>query len=254
MARGELPKYRTIADDLRRRIDDGRLAPGEQLPAQTAMAADYDVTVMTLRQALAELERDGLVRAERGRGTFVASAPAVTFGLDRLSSFAQEMTQQGAAVGTEVLCVDVPSSVSDAAHARRAAPDVAADGDLVTVVRRRTVDGAVVVVQRSSLPSGVWRLIDGVDLTDRSLYDALDERARIKVERASETFRAVTVTGDDARLLGVGDGTAALESTRVSFDVEGTPFLVDQALMIGSATEIRAERTASDLRLGYSAR
>ena len=125
---------------------------------------------------------------------------------------------------------------------------------MVTVVRRRTVDGAVVVVQRSSLPAGVWRLIDGVDLGERSLYDALAERARISVERASETFRAVTVTGDDARLLGVGDGTAAMESTRVSFDVDGTPFLVDHALMIGSATEIRAERTASDLRLGYSAR
>jgi len=254
MARGELPKYRTIADDVRQRIDDGRLSPGEQLPAQTAMAADYGVTVMTLRQALTELERDGLIRAERGRGTFVASAPAVTFGLDRLSSFAQEMTQQGVSVGTEVVRIDDPSSSDDVARTHRAAPELADVDGLVTVVRRRTIDGAVVVVQRSSLSAEAWRSIDDVELSDRSLYDALADRARIRVERASETFRAVTVSGGDARLLGVADGTAVMESTRVSFDADGAAFLVDHALMIGSATEIRAERTASDLRLGHSAR
>ena len=252
MGRGELPKYRTIANDVRQQIDSGQLAPGEQLPAQTAMAADYGVTVMTLRQALAELEHDGLVRAERGKGTFVANAPAVTFGLNRLSSFAQEMAHQGTSIETEVLCVDNPSAMADAARAYRAAPEFI-DEDVVTVVRRRSINGAVVVVQRSLLASGLWQLVEGSDLTSQSLYDALADRARARVERASETFRAVTVTGDNARLLGVGEGTAAMESTRVSFDGDGSPFLVDHALMIGSATEIRAERTTSELRLGYAA-
>ncbi|MFK8023387.1 MAG: GntR family transcriptional regulator [Ilumatobacter sp.] len=248
MARGDLPKYLSIANALRTRIDDGELRPGDRLPSQQTMAAEHRVTVMTLRQALAELERDGLVHAAKGRGTFVAEPPAVRFGLDHLWSFAEEMASQGVLVTTEVIGID-ESPHGPAAHTARAA--LAVDG-VVEVTRRRSIDGTAVVLQRSFVDAAAWAGVDPSSLRDGSMYATLQRDAGRELERASEVFRATTLSDADAPLLDAAAGTAIMESSRTSFDAADQAFLFDRALMLGSATEIRAERTADTMRLGYA--
>ncbi len=65
-----------LAAVIRRRIADGTLRLGDRLPTLRQLTADYGVSSMTVRHALARLEDEGLIRAERGRGTFVTGAPA----------------------------------------------------------------------------------------------------------------------------------------------------------------------------------
>lgn len=250
MAVGDLPKYQMIANTLRARIDSGMLAPGERLPAQHAMAVEHGVTVMTLRQALAQLEAEGLVRAAKGRGTFVTEPPTIRFGLDHLWSFAQEMAHQGVSVVTDVLGVDhTPAdSVAGGPH------DVLGDSDLMEIVRRRRIDDTPVVLQRSYVRSSTWASVDAGGLDDGSLYASLAHDAGCVLARASEVFRATLLAESDAVLLGSAAGVAVMESRRTSFDPDDRPFLFDCALMLGSATEVRAERTSDSMRLGYSAR
>jgi CheY-like chemotaxis protein len=64
-------KYLMIAMDLRDRIAKGNLKPGQQLPASANLAKEYGVALMTVRQALAVLEHEGIVEARHGAGTFV---------------------------------------------------------------------------------------------------------------------------------------------------------------------------------------
>lgn len=64
--------YSTIAALLRRQIDDGMLVPGEQLPSQQALAARYQVALVTIRQAVELLEGEGLVKRRHGSGTYVS--------------------------------------------------------------------------------------------------------------------------------------------------------------------------------------
>lgn len=66
--------YQRIADELRGAIRSGRHLPGAQLPVERELAATYGVAVPTLRRALALLADEGLVRRERGKGTFVKAA------------------------------------------------------------------------------------------------------------------------------------------------------------------------------------
>jgi GntR family transcriptional regulator len=248
-----IPKYQSISNDLRRRITDGEIAPGQQLAAQHALAQEYGVSVMTLRQALADLETEGLVHAVKGKGTFVSEPPSVRYDLDHLWSFTQEMTEQGVEVVTEVLAVNSEPDGADVDRARRA---LGLDGEapLTEVVRRRSIAGKPVVLQRSFLAEFTWSKITSVDLTARSLYDVLAETCGLVLDRASETLRAVALNADDATALRVEPGLASLESVRVSTTREGTPFLYDHALLSGTATEIRAERSAGGMRVGYQAR
>ena len=63
--------WRQVADGIERGIADGRFAAGEKLPGEVEIAETYRVNRHTVRRALAALAERGLVRAERGSGTYV---------------------------------------------------------------------------------------------------------------------------------------------------------------------------------------
>jgi GntR family transcriptional regulator len=66
--------YEQIIEGLRREIAEGRLRPGESLPSFRALAEELLVSVITVKRAYEELERDGLIYRRQGLGTFVADA------------------------------------------------------------------------------------------------------------------------------------------------------------------------------------
>ncbi|MFI2713027.1 GntR family transcriptional regulator [Micromonospora sp. NPDC018662] len=63
------PRYRTIADELRRRIESGEIAPGTLLPTERALTAEFQASRGTIRKAIAALQSEDLVVTEHGRGT-----------------------------------------------------------------------------------------------------------------------------------------------------------------------------------------
>jgi DNA-binding GntR family transcriptional regulator len=70
-----LPQYRKIADELRARIEAGDLAPGDALPSEAGIVAQYGVSRGTARQALVDLEGASLVEPVHGKGRFVRRRP-----------------------------------------------------------------------------------------------------------------------------------------------------------------------------------
>lgn len=80
-----VPRYRQIADDLRARITAGDYAVGDRLPSLLALQREFDVPgINTVRHALQVLAEQGLVRTDRGRGTFVTAAEYPGAGRDDL--------------------------------------------------------------------------------------------------------------------------------------------------------------------------
>ncbi len=68
------PQYMKIYDDIRKKIKDGRLAPGMKLSTEQEIATQFGVSRPTVRQALLELEREGLLERYRGKGTFITNS------------------------------------------------------------------------------------------------------------------------------------------------------------------------------------
>ena len=75
--RSDRPVYQQIADELRTRIHRGVYPPGSQLPSESDLVAEFDVTRITVRRALAVLENEGLAELVRGKGMFVPEPPPV---------------------------------------------------------------------------------------------------------------------------------------------------------------------------------
>jgi len=80
--------WRQVADGIERGIADGRFAAGERLPGETEIAETYRVNRHTVRRALATLAERGLVRAERGSGTYV-EAPRIAYPLRSRTRFSE---------------------------------------------------------------------------------------------------------------------------------------------------------------------
>jgi GntR family transcriptional regulator len=240
--RARLPKYLSIADDLRGRLAAAEWAAETALPSQRELAEHYGVTIMTLRHALQLLEDEHLVISRHGTGTFPAP-PRYTYDLTHLRSLAHDLTVQGAQLTTQVLHAG-PVAAPDSVAARLE------DSEVFLVRRLRLVDDHPLVLQNSYLPAALGTRIDPAELAGRPLYDLLAELGAV-ISGAGETIEPVALAADDALLLGRAPGTPALLSRRLSHGDRGTPVVDDSALMPAGTVTVAVDRGPGSLSVNY---
>ena len=242
------PKYLRIYQDLAARIRAGEWPPGAVLPSHRSLSESYQVTLMTLRQALQMLHDEGLIEVRHGQGTYVAP-PRYAYGLGHLGSFADDLTAQGARLTTTVIeagLVEAPDDV---------VARLSLHGPEAYLVRRlREVSGQPVVLQSSYLPPTFKGIIDVVHLSERPLYAVLADEG-FRIGHATETIRPVQLDDDDAELLRRDSRSPALHSHRLSYLSDrsgGEPLIDDHALLPGDSVAIHADRATDRVRLTYT--
>jgi GntR family transcriptional regulator len=220
-----------IEDWLAGQIAAGALVPGDRLPTEHDLAAWFGVSRMTLRHALAELARRGLVTRTVGRrgGTFVA-APKLEQDLTTLAGFSEQLRRHGMVAGARVLS----ASLCEPGLAARAALDT----DAVYEIRRvRLADGNPVALERSLFPA--VRFPGLLDLPlDGSLYELLDEHYGLRPHRARESLEPVTAGTREAEILGVTVGAPLMQVERTVYARSGEPLEFARDLFRGDRTRI----------------
>ena len=214
-------KYAQIIAQIEQAIADGRLAPGDRLPPERALAEEHGVSRMTVRQALQSLETRGLLRRTIGRngGSFVAR-PKVERDLGTFSGLSEQLARQGVAAGARVLSAGE------------------ADG-LVEIVRVRLADGEPFAVERSSFPADRFRALLDLDLSG-SLYDLLEEHFDAAPVRAVERIEPVLADADDAAALRLRVGAPLMLVDRVAYDNGGLVVETARDVFRGDRTRIVA--------------
>ncbi|MCC6314774.1 MAG: GntR family transcriptional regulator, partial [Thermomicrobiales bacterium] len=97
-ANSAIPMYRQLADLLRAQIADGELGDGDRLPSEAQLGETHGISRITVRQALAELERAGMLLRVPGKGAFVRAHSPIQ-GLTRLSGFSESARAAGREAG-----------------------------------------------------------------------------------------------------------------------------------------------------------
>jgi GntR family transcriptional regulator len=228
-----VPQWRRIEQALRERIVT--LSPGDALPSDADLCAEFGVSRMTARNAMQRLADEGLVLRIPGKGSFVAEPPAHRRA-DRLLTFSREMERRGRHPSSKVLAREIRPSSADEAAALGIAP-----GDPVVALRRlRCADDEPIAVEMAILVNGTAPAVMAADLEAGSLHDAL-ARGGYHLRRGIATIAAAPATPDDARLLGLRKGDALLVERRVIRDAQGRRI---------EATESRypADRYALDIQ------
>lgn len=210
--------YKQIADDLRRRIASGELAPGEAVPTEGQLAEQWRTSRGPIRNALAELRLEGLIETARGRAARVAArkaGQAVDVSIP-FTHWARELGAQPGARTQEVALHRASASV--------AADLGIAEGDLVVdVVRLRLLDGRPTMLERLTYIESVGRLLFDADLDAVSITDHLHDRG-VVTDDVDHEIDAVAADALDATLLDVEHGAPLLRLHRVARDASGRTF------------------------------
>lgn len=244
---GYQPQYRQIEQALRARIST--LRPGERLPSDAELCAEFGVSRMTARNAMHRLTEDGLVRREPGRGSFVAQ-PSAHRRTNRLMTFTQEMRRAGRAPSSRVLTrVIRPSTIAEAASL-----GIPARQPVVHLRRLRLADDQPVALESAVLIGACTEAVMTADLARGSLHETLG-KAGIVLSRGTGTIAAAAATAEEARLLGIRTGDPLLVERRVILDRHGreTEVTLSSYPADRYALEVQFEVEGPESRVGRGA-
>lgn len=233
--RARLPRYEQIALTLRERIENGDLPPGEPIPSETAMIAEFGVSRITVRHAIAALRAAGLVTTEHGRATRVRESLTLTAGggleLD------PSITQIGEANRPRYRTWDSDgwAEVETSSRYRTEAGNYAealaiSAGEPVFVLERQLLHASgAQIMHRTWLPFAV---VDDLRLDDDPF------------RLPAELYRSFTVAGheltwtdrtraemprpDDVATLDIREGTPLIIHVRITYGRGGQPLLIEE--------------------------
>ncbi len=206
---GLLPKHEQLRIVLEQLCVE-QLSPGDVLPSERALCEQYDVSRITVREAIGQLVTQGLLVRVHGKGTFVA-ARDVRSQL-HLASFHEDMRKLGLTPTTTVLIAT--EAVMPAATARALGKPLGSNG--FHVRRLRSASGLPMSIDDGWYsPEQFPGLLDH-DL-EKSLYQLFEREYRCVIDRAEQTVGAQPATPELAALLGITVGDAVLAFDRTSF-------------------------------------
>jgi GntR family transcriptional regulator len=208
--------YRKLSDSLRRRT----FAPGTRLPGERDLAIAVGVSRATLRQALGRLAAEGQLDRSAQRGWFVPRQ-AVGEPPSTLQSFSEMARSRGLAPGARVLGQRVRPAGFDEARRLHVAPAA----KVVELRRLRTMDAVPVCVDTSVVVLARVPALADTDMTDRSLYDTIEQISDVRIARSSYTVRADACDETTAALLEIQTGAPILIGDEVTYDVYGAVIL-----------------------------
>ena len=215
-----IPKYLQISAWLKELIQTGRYKKGEKLPSEIELSTTCDVNRNTLRQAIAELVSAGILRKEKGMGTFVSSSMplALKHKLKRISSFKDDLSEIGIKENTKV----IKKSIEDAKDHVSKRLILGANNKVIVVQRLRAGNDIPFIYEESYLPGDMFKQIVDMDLTG-SMYKILSERFNIVLARCEQTIRAINLKGKIAKILQLPENSAGMYMESITFDENSIP-------------------------------
>jgi GntR family transcriptional regulator len=231
------PYYVQLMDILREKVYRKEWNPGDQIPSEQNLCDHYQVSRTVIRQALRELEHEGVIYRKKGKGTFI-SHPKISEGLvQKLTGFYQDMVERGHKPGTTVLHQIVVPATEKVARFLNIMP-----GEKVTDIQRlRFIDEEPIQIVTTYIPYEISPGLASIDLTNRSLYEYLETENGIFITKSHRYIEAVLANDTEATLLGIKRRAPLLLLDSVSFIENGRPVEYYHALHRGDRSRFEVE-------------
>jgi GntR family transcriptional regulator len=212
------PFYRWLAEVLRDEIAHGVYKPGDALPAEHELMRRYDLSSTTVRRAVHDLAREGLIYRKAGKGTFVKRSK-IEEHLLHLTSFAEEMQSRHIKAAFKLTRAEWTTPPADVARLL----GTPAGGQVFLVERIQFANEEPIAVAR-----GYWRRDIGEqfaqqDLNRISLYALVEQHLHIPLVEADESISAVVADAEMARKLAVRRSAPLLVRRRLTYTGEMCP-------------------------------
>lgn len=214
-----LPYYHQLKQLLVQEIARRDLQPGDLLPGDNALCETYDVSRTVVRQALTELEFEGVIERRKGKGTFVAQRRTAEGLVQSLTGLYEDVAARGGHLRSQVRTLAVVPADDRVAAELQIEPD----SPVVLLERLRFVEDQPWVLTVTHLPHALVPGLEHEDLTDRSLYALLEESYAVRLAHGRRSVEASAARGPLAAALDVSPGSPVLVLRSLSFDADERP-------------------------------
>ncbi len=204
-----------------RMIEGPDFEPGDKIPSERTLSEQLGISRMTVRRAMDDLTRLGVLERRGTGGTHVAKPSVVRpLNLDKALGISKVIQTGGAAPGSRLLFFEATTaSRSIAAHL-----NIVPGTPLIHIKRLRTANGLPFCVESSYLPAARVPGLAAADfIENNSLYEILRQRYGIKLGRREGVIGSAPIVSDDADLLGVSPGINVLIYRIDIFDEDEVP-------------------------------
>lgn len=223
-----LPLYAQLKETIINDINDGRLAPGDQLPSQRQLGQTYNMSHMTVRRALDELKNEGVIHAIAGKGFYV-SEPKHPAEIGSLTGFAEHMLSLGLKPRTQVLKAEIIPASSLLAKRLR----IVVGAGVAFLHRIRYVNETPFSLTSSYLPHGLCPGILEHDLEQNSLFATLRDIYQLIPTSSSSIIEARLATEEIAAALGITPPAALLAKEQITTAQTGNVIELSRTLLRG---------------------
>jgi GntR family transcriptional regulator len=234
-----IPLYQQVRIELLGMIQSGKLKPGDMLPPEKDLAAAYQVSRQTVRQAIGLLAAENLLERTPGRGTTICKGRnRLLFFLDQ--SFAQQMVEMGMAPHSEVLrkkITTVDGTAPSSLHKKKGC-------QALELIRLRYGDDFPIGVQYTTVVTDLCPDLYTQDFEKESLYALLLKRYKLPIARIDQAVSAVLPDEWHKNLLKIPDQSPLIR-------VNTTAYLENDAPIEASTSYYRADRYEFSISKNY---
>lgn len=239
-----IPIYYQIETDLKKRIIRREWDKSQQLPTEIELAKHYNVSRITLRQALAELEKDGVISKQRGKGTFINSDPApyvnnLSYTLVAGDRIKQQPYSIAATVLEQMVVTDIFPDVYE--HL-----ELKPDDRVVYIKRLFILNGKPLAVGRSWLSAKIVPDLENTQLINNSLSQTLLRKYKIHASLVEDYMEVVRSTQAECNLLKCAYDTPLILIKGTSFFDDNQPLEYSNMLWAGDSVRFRFTMRDSD--------
>jgi GntR family transcriptional regulator len=234
-----VPLYTQIKDMLRERILDGSYQPHQQMPSESDMIASFNVSRITVRQALNDLQNEGLIFKIHGKGTFV-SKPKAFQDLGKLQGFGEAMRQMGYETFSRVIGIKAVAASPQVAEKLGLGPRAR-----VTELKRvRFLNREPISLDISYLPLAIGERLAKEDLAVRDVFLILENDYGLSLGHADLQIGSTLADEPLARQLRVEEGSPVLFIERLTCAADGRPIDYEHLYYRGDAFQykVRVDR------------
>ncbi|MCJ1887069.1 GntR family transcriptional regulator [Pseudomonas sp. LA21] len=229
-----VPLYSQLKELLRTRILDGTYPPLSRMPSEAELGKAFEVSRITVRQALGDLQKEGLIFKIHGKGTFVAK-PKAFQNVSTLQGLGESMSQRGYEVINRLRSFKVvPADAQVAARLQ-----VAEGANVVQIKRARLVNRELVSLEITWLPEAIGKRLEKADLVSRDIFLILENDCALPLGHADLAIDAILADAELAGALEVQEGSPVMRIERLTHTADGTPLDYEHLYYRGDAFQYR---------------
>jgi GntR family transcriptional regulator len=213
-----IPIYHQLEEYIKQQIESGILKEEVVIPSEREFAERFEISRMTVRQAINNLVTEGYLYRQKGRGTFV-SKKKVEQELQGLTSFTEDMLSRGMTPSSKLLSFKILP-----ADAKTSKELFISEGELIYKIKRsRLADGEPMALETAYVPVNI---VPGLteENSNQSLYQYIEEHLSQSISEAKQEIEASIADELTANVLSIEKGAPILLMVRTSFLKDGTPF------------------------------